>query len=104
MFEAAFALEDSEDPSRAGTPVRGRTPKPAGEKSERPASGIVNPQEAKEISAENGASTPNTEKKEGEAVAGEKGAAGSSVSPAELPMEVRVKLRKFERLESTYTG
>lgn len=99
-------MEDSEDPSRAGTPVRAGTPKPALEKSERPTSSIANPPDAKEvIPAENGASTPNPEKTKGETGTGDKGPAESGGSPTtELPVEVRVKLRKFERLEATYTG
>lgn len=99
MFEAAFAL-DSEDPSRAGTP------KPPSEKDENPNSSTANTQEVKEATpAENGTSTPDTEKKKGaEAGAGNKATGEGAGSTPELPMEVRVKLRKFERLESTYTG
>lgn len=64
----------------------------------------MNPQEANSAEpAENGASTPNTEKK-AEAGSSDKGTAEGGGSPAELPLEVRVKLRKFDRLESTYTG
>ena len=99
MFEAAFALEDSEDPSRSGTP------KPPSEKGEKPKSSTADTQEVKEATpAENGTSTPDTEKKGAEAGAGDKGTSGGASSTSELPMEVRVKLRKFERLESTYTG
>lgn len=100
MFEAAFSLDDSEDPSRAGTP------KPTSEKNEKGKSSSLGAHEAKP--AENGASTPDTEKKNGSesSVAGSgKGTTAEGDTPvAELPMDVRVKLRKFERLESTYTG
>lgn len=101
VFEAAFALEDSEDPSRSGTP------KPTSEKDEKSRSSTANMQEAKEATtpAENGASTPDTGKEKGaEASADDKGTGEDARPTPELPMEVRVKLRKFERLESTYTG
>lgn len=100
MFEAAFALEDSEDPSRSGTP------KPPSEKDEKLKSSTANMQEVKEATpAKNGTSTPDPEKNKGEeAGAGDKGTGEGAGSAPELPMEVRVKLRKFERLESTYTG
>lgn len=100
MFEAAFALEDSEGPSRSGTP------KPPGEKNEKEKSGRAKPREANEATpAENGAPTPDAEKRKSgaEPGAGDKSTVGGTPI-AELPMEVRVKLRKFERLESTYTG
>ena len=95
MFEAAFALEDSEGPSRSGTP-----------KNEKEKSGRAKPREANEATpAENGAPTPDAEKRKSgaEPGAGDKSTVGGTPI-AELPMEVRVKLRKFERLESTYTG
>lgn len=55
--------------------------------------------------AENGASAPDTGKTKigAEPGAGDKSTVGGTPI-AELPMEIRVKLRKFERLESTYTG
>lgn len=101
MFEAAFALEDSEDPSRAGTP------KPLSEKDEKTKASTANTQEIREATpGENGTSTPDSEEKKKGAEAGGGGKATGEVagSTSELPMEVRVKLRKFERLESTYTG
>ncbi|PKS12387.1 hypothetical protein jhhlp_000591 [Lomentospora prolificans] len=94
VFEAAFALDDSEDPSRAGTP------KPPNEKDENvKASGST---VADEKPSENGALTPDGVQKTG-AEPVEQDKADTPAPPVELPMEVRVKLRKFERLESTYT-
>lgn len=96
MFEAAFALEDSEGPSRSGTP------KPPGEKKEKEKSESPKSRASNETGpAENGASAPDTEKTK--IGAGDKSTVGGTPI-AELPMEIRVKLRKFERLESTYTG
>lgn len=100
MFEAAFALEDSEGPSRSGTP------KPPGDKNGKEKSGSAKPSEVNEEGpTENGALAPGTEKRKSgtEPAAGDRSTLGGT-AVAELPMEVRVKLRKFERLESTYTG
>jgi len=54
--------------------------------------------------AENGTSNQSEEKRNG-ADSSEKAKADVGAAAAvDLPMEVKVKLRKFERLESTYTG
>jgi hypothetical protein len=97
VFEAAFALEDSEDTSRAGTP------KPAGEPDAKTKPSDTDSQERK--STENGTMNPDVEKKSAApAGSGASATAVGNVAVADLPMEVRVKLRKFDRLESTYTG
>lgn len=91
VFEAAFVIDDNEEPSRAGTP------KPAADKME------DKPEEKAKDKADEGQNGDNG--KEGEET---KGAAGAPPPPpaaaSELSPEVRTKLRKLEKLEKTYPG
>jgi hypothetical protein len=84
-FEAAFVIEDdSEEPSRVGTPAiaedKGATMPEGNAPSESVASG------------------------EGSERGTEKATDMSPKGPADLPIEVRTKLRKLEKLESKYQG
>jgi hypothetical protein len=84
VFEGAFAIEDdSEDPSRAGTPA------PAEKKAEK--------------ISENGTNEETTG--DGEAAVIEKvDSVSKPPTVAELPPDVRTKLRKLEKLEARYQG
>ncbi|KAH9226880.1 hypothetical protein K456DRAFT_1092089 [Colletotrichum gloeosporioides 23] len=82
VFEAAFVLDDSEEPSRAGTPKPPTMEDKTDEKKEKV-----------EEAGQNG-----DEKKEGDAGA----ATAAPAAAPELSPEVRTKLRKLEKLEKTY--
>lgn len=84
VFEAAFVLDDSEEPSRAGTPKPPAMEDKTDEKKEKV-----------EEAGQNG-----DEKKEGDAGA----ATAAPAAAPELSPEVRTKLRKLEKLEKTYPG
>jgi len=80
-FENAFVIEDeSEEPSRVGTPSIG------------------------EENSATMAGSNATEAGEGSEKGAEKVADTTPQPPAELPAEVRVKLRKLEKLEAKYQG
>ena len=83
-FEPEFVIEDEEAISRAITPQPEQKTKQQGSE---------NDESAPEPS---GTDTLSTDQKEDEAQV-------QSTVP-ELPTDVRVKLRKFERLESRYQG
>ncbi|KAK1641450.1 hypothetical protein BDP81DRAFT_133571 [Colletotrichum phormii] len=90
VFEAAFALDDSEEPSRAGTP------KPAADKD----GNMDKSEENVKDKAEEGQNGDKEQEK------GAEGAAAAAAPPAaaELSPEVKMKLRKLEKLEKTYPG
>jgi hypothetical protein len=129
VFEAAFVLDDSEDPSRAGTPkpaekndkemenamARGQTVKNQGPeigKDKTTGANAPSPSDEKEKGKDPGAdsadvtrsATPDQSKKLPNADATPATATATATANTELPLEVRVKLRKFDRLEATYTG
>jgi hypothetical protein len=88
VFEAAFVLDDSEDPSRTATP---RLP----DQDEVKENGEGN---ASKVSGAEDSVLPAAETTD-EGVSQAK-----KPDPPELPPEVRAKLRKLEKLESTYPG
>lgn len=85
VFEAAFALDDSEEPSRAGTP--------------KPAADAMDDKGDEKVKdkAEEGQNGEKADEAEGAA------SAAPAAAP-ELSPEVRLKLRKLEKLEKTYPG
>lgn len=87
FFEAAFVIDDSEEPSRAGTP------KPAPPEKDAPNEEATGHAEAVENS--NG----NADAKDGASRDGD----AHATKPA-LSQELRQKLRKLDKLESTYPG
>jgi hypothetical protein len=98
VFEAAFVIDDSEEPSRAGTP------KPIQEEKSdmAPSDGAPDADMTKETS---------TGKDVDDAAAKEDGGAqpaavttSSAPSTSELPPEVRAKLRRLAKMETTYQG
>ena len=106
VFEAAFALDDAEELTPSSTPA------PPGEKDSRETDeSSADPEQAAEAS---GAETAVKEDGEGKGeenekpnepeVAGAKSAVLEESSATELPAEVKVKLRKLEKLEKTYPG
>lgn len=79
-FDPEFIIGDDDEPSRAGTPLSSK------EKSE-----------TNEAGAHGSGEEPKPSK-------GEDATEGEDQRPAELPTEVKVKLRKLEKLESKYSG
>lgn len=85
VFEGAFVIEDdSEDPSRAGTPA---PPELKGEKM-----------------SENGTNEETPRDSEAGVVSEKVDSAPKPPAIAELPPDVRTKLRKLEKLEARYQG
>lgn len=105
VFEAAFVIDDSEEPSRAGTP------KPASESkdsNDEQGASQINGSDDKTQDASSAKGESTSEKTEGAALdpgsASKKPAGGTSAPSAELSPEVRQRLRKLEKLEATYPG
>ncbi|KAI6780516.1 Golgin-like protein [Emericellopsis cladophorae] len=102
VFEAAFVIDDSDDPSRAGTP------KP--QTSEAGGNGLDSVkddgEEEKAAEGADGKAQDDSEKKEGEkdesAKAQSKAADTAAAPSTELPPDIKQKLRKLEKLEATY--
>ncbi|KAK1957472.1 hypothetical protein LY78DRAFT_388307 [Colletotrichum sublineola] len=97
VFEAAFALDDSEEPSRAGTP------KPAADAMDK------DDEKAKDKAGEgqNGDTEKDNEKDketEGSAAGAATATLPAAAAAPEISPEIRMKLRKLEKLEKTYPG
>lgn len=102
VFEAAFVIDD-EEPSRSGTPQ----PSTASEKS--PVDG-----ESKNVAEDgekgdtgSGNTTKDPEKNgdnEGRNSEGDKPVPPPKTTAADLPPDIRAKLRKLDKLEKTYPG
>lgn len=95
VFEAAFVIEDSDDPSRAGTP-KPPTPEKDGD-----AGALRNGAEGEKRESSEGRANDGDEKSRGN---GEDTETASAPAAQELTPEVRQRLRKLEKLESTYPG
>lgn len=101
VFEAAFVLDDSEEPSRAGTPKPVPPEKDVKDTDSNPQNGISHKtQDGKEEGA--------MEKKSGSQDGSPSQPRVTELAPtpaaSELSPEVRQKLRKLEKLEATYPG
>lgn len=91
VFEAAFVLDDSDDPSRSATP---KPPVP-----EKDASTQNNADKQDDDKTDKDASAAKPKPKSTGDAAGEKPSAQQGLSP-----EIKQKLRKLEKLEATYPG
>ena len=91
VFEAAFVIDDSDEPSRAGTP------KPPVPEKDGP---------AKETDEKSTEKTEKPEKDQGAEKAADSKAATPATQPksSDLPPEIKQRLRKLEKLEATYPG
>lgn len=104
VFEAAFVLDDSDEPSRTATP------KPALPEKDTKGTGKMSGDKTnseKEVSEKDGAVADDSTKPVGKDDASPeppKKDTGSSKPAAELSPEVRQRLRKLEKLEATYPG
>lgn len=95
VFEAAFVIDDSDEPSRSGTPA----PPPPPEKDNIDGGRMSAPKgEEGDKSLANGA---NADKEHADDKSKED---GDAPAPAELSPEIKQRLRKLEKLESTYPG
>ncbi|ROT41598.1 hypothetical protein SODALDRAFT_292432 [Sodiomyces alkalinus F11] len=98
VFEAAFVLDDSDEPSRAGTPksvamAEGKADGDSGSK----ASGDLEPaQQSGKDDQEKGISEKSTE------LQTKKTENSATSNSNNLPPEIRARLRKLEKLEATY--
>jgi hypothetical protein len=112
VFEAAFVIDDSDDPSRAGTP---KPPPTTMEALNDDLGGEETKLEGKTTDTEKEKRDKADKDDEGNASANAKPAgAGSSVKAqnssatastgTELAPEIKQKLRKLEKLEATYPG
>lgn len=85
VFEGAFVIEDdSEDPSRSGTPAI--------------------PETKPEVIGEKGATAKTTGADEGEVVNEKAEILQKPSTTTDLPPDVRFKLRKLDKLETRYQG
>jgi hypothetical protein len=85
VFEGAFVIEDdSEDPSRSGTPAI--------------------PETKPEVIGEKGATAKTTGADEGEVVNEKAEILQKPSTTTDLPPDVRSKLRKLDKLEARYQG
>lgn len=101
VFEAAFVIDDSDDPSRAGTPkpddtevkrqLQGTTDDPLSMSNSQDTHEKGDDKAAARVADDSGA--PSS-----------KSGTGSAPGAAELTPEIRQKLRKLEKLEATYPG
>ena len=98
VFEEAFVIDDSDEPSRTGTPKPPVPEKDAPSQNEAAATNDGDGPDAQHAGKDGSADNAN-EKSAGSTV-GEK---SSSQSQA-VPPEIRQKLRKLEKLEATYPG
>ncbi len=106
VFEAAFALDDVEELTPSSTPAPPEEKDPQGEDKS-----SADPEKAAEASSaetpakEDGETKGEEKEKPNESgVADANSAIREEVSATELPSEVKVKLRKLEKLEKTYPG
>ncbi|KAJ5715580.1 uncharacterized protein N7483_012761 [Penicillium malachiteum] len=97
-FEAEFAIGEDDASSRSGTP-RLETPEPSSEV----ASSAGDQTEEKETAPSTTEASETTTEKEKESAASGETDPGKSTS-AELPAEVKAKLRRLDKLESRYHG
>ncbi|KAI5463938.1 hypothetical protein BGZ63DRAFT_421028 [Mariannaea sp. PMI_226] len=103
VFEAAFVIDDSEEPSRAGTP---RPPSEVKDSNDEQAAARVNGSDDKTQDARTTRGDSSNEKAEG--ATGDHGSAsktpgsGTSTPTSELSPEIKQRLRKLEKLEATY--
>ena len=106
VFEAAFVIDDEDDgdaPTRSGTPKPAPPEKDAKETPKVEVSAA--PRNSEETLIEK--SHPDDEKQKEKENGKEKPAGPGdtkSSAPAELPPHIKAKLRKLEKLESTYPG
>lgn len=100
VFEAAFALDDSDEPSRAETPTSAAMTdaKEGGDPVSQPSGTPEPPQQSGKDEQGKAASEKSTE------VQAKKTENSSTSSIGDLPPEIRARLRKLEKLEATYPG
>lgn len=94
VFEAAFVIDESETPSRVGTPKMttgdAQDNQPSGE-----GAGANAQPSGDSTTADKGDGKDEKEARPGE---------GAQAPTLDLPPEVKLKLRKLEKLEATYPG
>ena len=101
VFEAAFVIDDSDDPSRAGTP------KPPGADDTDVKRKLENTTDDPLSNGSGKDAQPAEGENQKEQVDGEDNApaqAPKPTPPSDLTPEIRQKLRKLEKLEATYPG
>jgi hypothetical protein len=98
VFEAAFVIDDSDEPSRTGTPKPPVPEKDAPSQNEAATTNDGDKPGDRNVSKDGTADNSN-EKPAGN-TAGEKSSAQSQA----VPPEIKQKLRKLEKLEATYPG
>ena len=100
VFEAAFVIDDSDEPSRAATPL---PPTTSDEKKTDSANASGGASEEKASEGQGLNDEASTDKGE-DGVAETPAIKPQTPKPQELSPEIRQKLRKLEKLEATYPG
>lgn len=97
VFEAAFVIDDSDDPSRSGTPKPPAPPEKdttTVETEEKTTNGSEESEkDGEKASAKVSAASPDSKKP-----------TEGSEAPSGLTPEIKQRLRKLEKLEATYPG
>ncbi|ORY60683.1 uncharacterized protein BCR38DRAFT_442147 [Pseudomassariella vexata] len=102
VFEAAFAIGDDETDTRASTPKPPVPDKDVTEDKEASAAAGDRSEDTKEaLEGENKGFTPTVTVTDSN---GNDAASAPASTPADLPPEVKAKLRKLDKLEKTYPG
>lgn len=112
MFEAAFVIDDTDDaatPSRAAIPAStDKDARPADSGKNHEKAGAEAPVNGSADSPRNGDNGENSEAGQPARTGTEQTTKPASTTPpiaaSELPPEVRIRLRKLEKLERTYPG
>ncbi len=100
VFEAAFVIDDSDEPSRAGTP-KPQVPEKDGVAVK---NGEGEPNSKPDDADASKAAAGDRAKGDGEDGAGRGTSSSSSSSSQDLSPEIKQRLRKLEKLEATYPG
>jgi hypothetical protein len=98
VFEAAFVIDDSDDPSRSGTPAPPAPP----EKDNIDGNGMATTKGEQPQQSQANGTTPDKDRSHGKAA--DDGETTTPAPAAELSPEIKQRLRKLEKLESTYPG
>jgi hypothetical protein len=109
VFEAAFVIDDSDDPSRSGTPKPAPPEKDASSEGNKEGEVTEDRKSAEKTGSTNDEAAEKADSPGQDAPAKEKKQQPAADPPApaatpELPPEIKQRLRKLDKLETTYPG
>lgn len=106
MFEAAFVIDDSDEPSRTGTPKPNPSEKDTGGDEPNKVDSMNGEKAAEKGETKNDKTGAEADKGSQDDPSKEKQSVDPAAPPAtsELPHEIKQRLRKLDKLEATYPG